>query len=174
MVSQNLLSTLPFAVIGFAARSGTGKTTLLKQLIPELKSRGLRLGLIKHTHHRIQFDNAGLTRRVFAQGIDVIARADNICLAEWHHDDAENALEQGIEAYRHLPIDLLLIEGFKRQALPKIELHRSTLNAPLLYSHDPGIIAVASDDVNLDSGGLPLLPLNDASAIADWLLAWLT
>lgn len=171
MVSQIDVTTLPFAVLGFAARSGTGKTTLLKQLIPVLKSRGLRLGLIKHTHHRIQFDNAGLTKRVFAQGIDVIASAPNLSMAQWHHDRPDTALVDGIEIYRHLPIDLLLIEGFKRASFPKIELHRSTLNAPLMYPEDSSIIAVASDNANLAVGDLPLLPLNDPALIADWVMA---
>lgn len=170
MVSQISVATLPFAVVGFAARSGTGKTTLLKKLIPELKSRGLRLGLIKHTHHQIQFDNAGLTKRVFAQGVDVIATSPDLSMAEWHHNRPETALADGIEIYRNLPIDVLLIEGFKRAKFPKIELHRSALNAPLMYPEDSSIIAVASDDADLLVGDLPLLPLNDVVRMADWVI----
>lgn len=171
MVSQINLSTLPFAVMGFAARSGTGKTTVLKQLIPELKSRGLRLGLIKHSHHNIRFDNAGLSQRVFAQGVDVIASSPTLSMAEWHHDNSDTVLAEAIETYRNLPIDLLLIEGFKRENFAKIELHRKALNAPLLYKNDSSIIAIASDDPNLITGDLPRLPLNNVVAIADWLLA---
>lgn len=169
MVSHIQLLGLPFAVLGVAARSGTGKTTLLKQVIPLLKLRGLRLGLIKHTHHKVQFDNAGLTKRVFSQGADVIATAPNISMAQWHHDISEMALARGIEVYRQLPIDLLLIEGFKRERFPKIELHRQALNAPFLYLDDPDIIAVASDDDTIAVGELPLLPLNNAKAISDWI-----
>lgn len=166
------LKTLPFAVLGFAAHSGTGKTTLLQQLIPVLKARGLRLGLIKHTHHRIDFDNAGLSKRVFARGIDVIGVSPELSMAEWHQDNPETALQDGIETYRHLPIDLLLIEGFKQAELPKIELHRAALSAPLLAQQDTHIIAVATDDSQqvATQTHLPLLDLNATDAIAMWII----
>lgn len=173
MLSQSVLNNLPFPVLGFAARSGTGKTTLLLKLIPELKSRGLRLGLIKHTHHRITFDNRGLTKRVFEQGFDVIATSPEISMAEWHQENPETALLDGIETYRHLPIDLLLIEGFKQVPLPKIELHRQSLNAPLLCEADTAIVALASD-VSEELLNLPrplaVLNFNDVTAISDWIM----
>lgn len=170
MVSQSTLKTLPFPVLGFAARSGTGKTTLLKQLIPLLKEKNYRLGLIKHTHHRITFDNRGLSKRVFAQGIDVIATSPELSMAEWHHENPATALAEGIASYRYLPIDLLLIEGFKHADFPKIELHRTTLNQPLLHEQDPHIIAIASDNPKqLKHLPLPLLDLNAVQSIADWV-----
>lgn len=171
MLSQIDLKTLPFPVLGVAARSGTGKTTLLKQLIPVLKNRGFRLGLIKHTHHQIVFDNRGLTKKIFADGTDVLAVSPTISMAQWHQKEAENALADGINAYRDLPIDILLIEGFKQVAFAKIELHRQSLNAPLLCRHDPDIVAVASDNVGELSQqlSLPILDLNDTTAIADWI-----
>lgn len=170
MVSQSTLKTLPFPVLGFAAVSGTGKTTLLKQLIPRLKAKNLRLGLIKHTHHRITFDNRGLTKRVFAQGTNVIATSPNLSMAEWHQENPETALADGIETYRHLPIDLLLIEGFKHADFPKIELHRAVLNRPLLREKDPHIIALASDSPEQIAGlPLPILDLNHVEGIADWI-----
>lgn len=171
MLSQIDLKTLPFALLGFAARSGTGKTTLLQGLIPLLKSRGFRLGLIKHTHHKIIFDNRGLTRKVFAQGVDVMARSTAISMAEWQQKNPKTALIDGINTYRHLPIDLLLVEGFKQVGFPKIELHRQTLNAPLLCHSDPHVVALATDNVGEISQktNLPILDLNDISSIADWI-----
>lgn len=171
MLSQIDLQTLPFTVVGFAARSGTGKTTLLKQLIPQLKERGFRLGLIKHTHHRVTFDNRGLTKAVFQRGVDVMATSPTLSMAQWHQQNPDTALADGIETYRQLPIDILLIEGFKAESFPKIELHRTTLNAPLLAHNDPHIIAVASDDITdvATHTNLPLLDLNDVAAIADWV-----
>ncbi|PIE46320.1 MAG: molybdopterin-guanine dinucleotide biosynthesis protein B [Gammaproteobacteria bacterium] len=171
LLSEPLSSALNFAVLGFAARSGTGKTTLLKQLIPVLKARQLRLGLIKHTHHRITFDNAGITRRVFAGGVNVIATSPQLSMAEYHVTNAQDALSEGITGYQHLPIDLLLIEGFKAAAFPKIELHRHSLNQPLLCLDDQHIVAVASDVSTLDlPRQLPLLPLNNPAAIAAWIV----
>lgn len=170
MLSQSLPKDLPFAVLGFAARSGTGKTTLLKQLIPVLKQHGLRLGLIKHTHHKITFDNRGLTKKVFAAGINVVATSPQLSMAEWHQENADTALFDGIECYRHLPIDLLLIEGFKAAAFPKIELHRAMLQQPLLSEQDKHIIAIASDNGNELTTSLPILNLNDITAIATWII----
>lgn len=169
MLPQSLAKDLPFAVLGFAARSGTGKTTLLKRLIPVLKQRGLRLGLIKHTHHRITFDNRGLTKKVFNDGVDVIAKSPTLSMAEWHQQNPDTALSDAIECYRHLPIDLLLIEGFKAAPFAKIELHRQSLNQPLLSTDDPQIIAIASDSEQR-LNHLPQLDLNDVEGIATWII----
>lgn len=167
------LASVNFAVLGFAARSGTGKTTLLRQLIPLLKAEQLRLGLIKHTHHHITFDNAGLTRRLFAAGIDVTATSPQISMAEYHLDGDQDPLLSGIDRYRHLPIDLLLIEGFKTTAFAKIELHRQALHQPLLCHTDRSIVAVASDAADLSlPHKLPLLPLNTPKTIAAWIIKY--
>lgn len=171
MLPQMITEPLPFGLLGFAARSGTGKTTLLKQLIPVLKARGLRLGLIKHTHHRITFDNRGLTKKVFEQGVDVRAVSENLSMAEWYHHEDEPLLA-GIEAYRHLPIDLLLVEGFKALPFPKIELHRAGLSTPLLCEKDEHIVALASDvpEQFEKQLTLPILDLNNVEMLADWTI----
>lgn len=171
MLSQMIPKNLPFAILGFAARSGTGKTTLIKQLIPLLKKKGLRLGLIKHTHHTVTFDNRGLTKKVFDTGCDVVAVSAELSLAEWHQKKAETALYDAIEHYRYLPIDLLLIEGFKSAGFPKLELHRQVLEQPLLATDDQQIIAIASDNHNQVLAGtlLPVLDLNNVQAIATWI-----
>lgn len=172
MLPQIDLETLPFGVLGFAARSGTGKTTLLKLLIPILKSKGIRLGLIKHTHHKITFDNRGLTKRVFKEGTDVIAVSPVMSMAEWHHNEEKDALLAGIETYQSLPIDLLLVEGFKAYPFPKIELHRQAVSAPLLCQSDAHIIALVSDVPEQFQQQLSL-PLFDSQAIetlADWII----
>ncbi|MGY0399203.1 MAG: molybdopterin-guanine dinucleotide biosynthesis protein B [Ostreibacterium sp.] len=170
MLPQIDINALPFALLGFSADSGTGKTTLLKQLIPALKSQGLRLGLIKHSHHRIIFDNGGLTKNVFSKGVDVMAVSPTLSMAEWHFDDPKTALQAGIETYQHLPIDLLLIEGFKAMDFPKIELHRALLNNPLRCYKDSSIIALASDTpCQINAHHLPVLNLNNIEEIAEWI-----
>lgn len=171
MLPQMIPKNLPFAILGFAARSGTGKTTLIKQLIPILKQKEIRLGLIKHTHHRVTFDNRGLTKKVFASGCDVMAVSADLSLAEWHQKQPESALVDAINSYRYLPIDLLLIEGFKAAEFPKLELHRQVLNQPLLATQDQQIIAIASDNSALSVGSLPILDINDIPAIARWLVS---
>ncbi len=170
MLPQMMTEPLPFALLGFAARSGTGKTTLLKQLIPVLKSRGLRLGLIKHTHHKITFDNRGLTKKVFELGFDVRAVSETMSMAEWHHET--EPLLAGIEAYRHLPIDLLLVEGFKALPFAKIELHRAELSKPLLCEEDKHIVALATDVPQQFENqlALPVLDLNNVEMLADWII----
>ncbi|MPV86480.1 molybdopterin-guanine dinucleotide biosynthesis protein B [Ostreibacterium oceani] len=151
MIPQYKGNRLPFPLLGLMARSGTGKTTLLLQIIPKLKAHGLRIGLIKHTHHGIQFDNAGTTQRAFASGVDVLGCGEGISFAEWHYDDAARAFDQAINHYQQLAyqqarsIDLLLVEGFKSLDFPKIELHRRACQAPLFAPSDQRVIALATD-----------------------------
>jgi len=163
-------------VLGFAAYSGTGKTTLLKQLIPLLAAHGVRVGVIKHAHHNFDIDKPGKDsyelRQAGARQMLVVSSRRWALMVE---NDTPGDPELDVLVRRLDPdsIDLVLVEGFKHVAFTRIELHRPTLGHPLLYPYDSSIIALAAD-TPLDSGDLPLLDLNDASAISGFILSWLS
>ena len=159
-------------IIGFAAFSGTGKTTLLTQLIPLLKARGLRIGLIKHSHHDIQIDQPGKDSFRLRE-----AGASPVMLSSSHRRAIitefpairEPDLNEELSVFDQSEVDLILVEGFKAAQFPKIELHRPSLGKPLLYLTDPDIIAVASDG-NLDlPNNLKPLDINRPELIADFI-----
>jgi molybdopterin-guanine dinucleotide biosynthesis protein MobB len=162
-------------VLGFAAFSGTGKTTLLKQLIPLLADRGIRLGVIKHAHHNFDIDKPGKDsfelRKAGARQM-LVASSRRWALMTETGDHDEPQLDYLLGRLDPDGIDLVLVEGFKHVPIPRIELHRPSLNYPLLHPDDPGIIAVASD-TPLDTGELTWLDLNDVGAIAEFVRIWL-
>jgi molybdopterin-guanine dinucleotide biosynthesis protein MobB len=159
-------------LIGFAAYSGTGKTTLLKQLIPLLGEAGLRLGVIKHAHHQVEVDQPGKDSYELRK-----AGAGRVLLASSRHwalmvDETEAREPDLAELLTRLDcseLDLVLVEGFRHLAFPKIELHRRALGKPFLYPHDPSIIAIASDSGIGEVTALPRLDLNAPPAIADFI-----
>ncbi len=160
-------------LLGFAAFSGVGKTTLLKQLIPRLSAAGLRLGLLKHSHHGFSFDRPGkdsdLLRRAGATQLIIASERRTAHIVD--HPRREPSFAQRLRLLDDGSLDLILVEGFKDQAMPKIELHRPTLEHPLLCPHDPHIIALACDAPPLQPVDIPLLDLNDPEAIARFILA---
>jgi molybdopterin-guanine dinucleotide biosynthesis protein MobB len=162
-------------VLGFAAFSGTGKTTLLKQLIPSLEERGIRVGVIKHAHHSFDIDQPGKDsyelRKSGARQMLVASSKRWALMAETVEND-EPQLDYLLGRLDPDGIDLVLVEGFKHVPFPRIELHRPSLDYPLLHPDDPSIIAVASD-TPLDTGGLAWLDLNDVGAIAEFVATWL-
>jgi molybdopterin-guanine dinucleotide biosynthesis protein B len=158
------------AVLGFAAWSGTGKTTLLRALIPALRANGLRVGVVKHAHHSFDVDQPSkdsyVLRHAGAERVLIGSRTRWALMVEHAADHDEPDLARLLA---HMPgdgLDLILIEGFKHEAFPKIELHRPALGRPLLHPNDRSIIALASDAPVTAHGSLPLLDLNDVSAIA--------
>ena len=162
-------------VLGFAAFSGTGKTTLLEKLIPQLIERGIRIGMVKHAHHVFDIDKPGKDsyrlRKAGAQQI-LIASSQRQALMIENSTPQEPRLEELLTRLDMENIDLVLVEGFKHVAFPKIELHRKVLGKTLLHPEDPDIIAVASDHLT-DCGDLPALDINDTAAIAAFIIAWL-
>ena len=154
-------------IIGLAGWSGAGKTTLLRRLIPVLRSRGLRISTVKHAHHGFDIDRPGKDswehREAGAEEV-LIASASRWALLREHRDQPEPALPSLLA--RINPVDLVLVEGFKRDPHPKIEIHRAACGKPALYPDDPSIIAVAADTL-LPGLALPLLHLDDVRAIAD-------
>lgn len=156
-------------VFGFAGWSGSGKTTLIERLIPLLVDRGLRVSLIKHAHHAFDVDRPGKDswRHRQAGATEVLLASDR----RWAlMHELRGATEPGLDDLlaRLSPCDLVLVEGYKREALPKLEVHRPALGKPLLHPDDPHIVAVATDR-RLDIG-LPQLDLDDVRAVASFVL----
>lgn len=165
--------TLP--VLGVAAWSGTGKTTLLVQLVPLLRAKGLRVGVIKHAHHDFDIDHPGkdsyLLREAGAEQMLIASDRRWALMVETPGPD-EASLGEIIKRLDHRRLDLILVEGFRHDAFPKLELHRGALGKPLLFPQDTSIIAIASDTL-LDTS-LPQLNLNDAASIADFVADFAT
>ena len=162
-------------VVGFAGYSGSGKTTLLEKLIPALRQRGLRVSVVKHAHHRFDIDHPGKDsyRHRQAGAFEVVIASDRrLALVREFEQPSERSVHQLI-AELDAGVDWVLVEGFKYSALPKIEVWRAASNQPTLYAQDDWIVAIATDSpAQLPSPALrPVFDLNDASAIADYLLA---
>ncbi|WP_417517588.1 molybdopterin-guanine dinucleotide biosynthesis protein B [Minwuia sp.] len=155
-------------VLGLAGWSGAGKTTLMVRLIPVLTARGLRVSTVKHAHHRFDVDTPGKDshRHREAGATEVmVASANRFALMHELHGAPEPSLDDLLS--RMSPVDLVLVEGFKREEHAKIEIHRAANGKPFLFPDDAAIVAVASDAAP-DTGGRPLIPLDDVDAIADF------
>ena len=159
-------------ILGFAAFSGTGKTTLLTQIIPMLKLHGLRIGLIKHSHHSFQIDQPGKDsfrlREAGASPVMLVSSHRRAIITEYEVA-REPVLADELLLLPQSELDLILVEGFKATAFPKIELHRPSLNKPLLYPNDPNIIAIASDFAIDTPPGLVQLDLNQPDQITNFI-----
>ena len=154
---------------GFAGWSGSGKTTLIERLIPLVVARGLKVSLIKHAHHTFDVDQPGKDsyRHRHAGCTEVLVSSSR----RWAlmHELRGAPEPHFAELAAHIsPCDLLLIEGFKREKLPKLEVYRAAVGEPLIHPHDPDVVAVASD-APVDTR-LPLFDLNDPAAIAQFIL----
>ncbi|MFK0572650.1 molybdopterin-guanine dinucleotide biosynthesis protein B [Endozoicomonas sp.] len=135
-------------VLGIAAFSGTGKTTLIEKLLPLLTSSGLRTGLVKASHHTIEPDAPGKDsyrlRHAGAAQLVLSMPGRSICYTEYPQDYQRQLAEQ-LQLLNQDSLDLILVEGFREAAIAKIELHRSDYDKPFLFLDDPHIIAVAWD-----------------------------
>jgi len=158
-------------VFGFAGWSGSGKTTLIEQLIPRFVRAGLTVSLIKHAHHTFDVDEPGKDsyrhREAGCKEVLVSSEKRWVIVHELR-GDSEPGLEEQIK--RVSACDLLLIEGYKRYPMPKLEIYREGNGKPLLHPEDSHIVAVAAD-VALDTK-LPRFDLNDYDRIADFILAY--
>lgn len=158
-------------VFGLAGWSGSGKTTLVARLIPELARRGLSVSTVKHAHHAFDVDTPGKDsyehRRAGATEV-LVASANRFALMRELRGAPEPTLEDLLA--RLAPVDLVLVEGFKRHAHDKLEVHRPSLGKPLLAPDDPHIVAVASD-VPLVGLKVPVLALDDVASIAEFVTA---
>ena len=160
-------------LLGFAAASGTGKTTLIEQLIPILKQQGIRVGLIKHSHHNFQIDQPGKDsfrlRAAGASPVMLVSTHRRAIITEIE-PTREPSLDDELKLFDQSLVDLVLVEGFKAEPFPKIELHRPSLKQPLLYPTDPDIIAIASDELLELPEHLPNLDINQPEMIVDFIL----
>jgi molybdopterin-guanine dinucleotide biosynthesis protein B len=158
-------------VFGFAGWSGSGKTTLIEQLIPRFVHAGLTVSLIKHAHHTFDVDQPGKDsyrhREAGCREVLVSSEKRWVIMHELRGEH-ETGLEEHIK--RMSACDLLLVEGYKRFSLPKLEIYREANGKPLLHPEDPNIIAVASD-VPLETR-LPQFGLGDYDPIADFILTY--
>ena len=164
-----MLSNAHLPIVGFAAWSGTGKTTLLKELLPLLSARELRVGMVKHAHHSFDLDHPGkdsyeLRKSGAAQML--IASRSRWALMVERVREREPRLDDVLLELDQAALDLILVEGFKDERFPKIELHRPSLRRPLLFPDDDTVIAVATDAPLPDTGRLPQLDLNRPDEIA--------
>ncbi len=172
MAVQTCLQTnLP--ILGFAAYSGTGKTTTLKKLLPHLTDAGLRIGMIKHSHHKVEIDKPGKDsyelRKAGASQM-VLAAHQRWALMVEKTEPSEPVLQEMVDALHQDQLDLILVEGFRHERFPKIELHRPEMARPVLYAEDESIIAVATDGALPVETALPLLDINDIPALAGFIL----
>jgi molybdopterin-guanine dinucleotide biosynthesis adapter protein len=157
-------------VIGFAGWSGAGKTTLIVRLIPELNRRGFSVSTIKHAHHNFDLDQPGKDsyehRAAGAEDV-LVASANRVALMRELRGAPEPSLAELLRLLKN--VDLVLVEGFKRDPLPKVEISRTANGKPPLYPEDANIVALISEAV--PSGGLPHASIDDIAAAADLVLA---
>lgn len=160
-------------ILGFAAPSGTGKTTLLTQLIPLLREQKIRVGLIKHSHHNFQIDKPGKDsfrlREAGATPVMLVSSHRRAMITEFATQQ-EPVLDEQLEFFDQSSLDLILVEGFKQERFAKIELHRPSLGLPLLYPDDSCIIAIASDQAITLQREIVSMDLNNIPQIADFIL----
>ncbi len=158
-------------VIGIAGWSGAGKTTLLTKLIPRLVERGILVSTIKHAHHGFDVDQKGKdshTHRMAGATEVLVSSANRWALVHELRGSAEPALDALLP--KLAPVDLVIVEGFKRASLPKLEIYRESVGKPLLHPEDPNIVAIASDRP-LPSARVPVLAIDDVDAILETMLA---
>jgi molybdopterin-guanine dinucleotide biosynthesis adapter protein len=163
--------TKPYgAVLGIAGWSGSGKTTLIEKLIPVLTRDGLRVSTVKHAHHQAELDPPGKDswRHRQAGALDVLLVTSNR-FALMHELRGEPEPELGAMLTRLSPCDLVLVEGFKRHPIDKIEVHRERLGKPWLYPEDQRILAVISDVPPPDE--MRYFGLEDIASIAAFIRA---
>ncbi|HEX5778410.1 MAG TPA: molybdopterin-guanine dinucleotide biosynthesis protein B [Xanthobacteraceae bacterium] len=157
-------------IIGLAGWSGSGKTTLLARVIPVLIARGIRVSTVKHAHHGFDVDVPGKdshTHRLAGATEVFVSSARRWAQIHELRDEDEPSL--GDVLARLTPVDLVVVEGYKRHPHPKLEIHRAEVGKPLLQPDDDWIVAVASDGP-LPDARVPVLDLDDAEKIADVLM----
>lgn len=169
------LNDFPIALLGFAAYSGTGKTTLLEQLIPCLIQRGLNIAVVKHSHHDIEMDKPGKDsyrlRKAGACQLLLAGTQRALLFHEYEHQQDKKLIDQ-LQLLDIEKLDLVLVEGYRDEPFDKIELHRCLLNKPFLFSNDTSIIALACDEPQRDCR-LPQLDLNNIKQISIFVLSYL-
>ncbi|HCH00840.1 MAG TPA: bifunctional molybdopterin-guanine dinucleotide biosynthesis protein MobB/molybdopterin molybdotransferase MoeA [Vibrio sp.] len=162
------MTSFPIPVLGFAAYSGTGKTTLLEALLPKLTEKGLRIGVFKHAHHDFDIDQPGKDshrlRKAGATQMLIASRNRHALMTETPEKEAN--FFKLLEQFDLDNLDFILVEGCKNLSFPKIELHREVVGKPWLHPHDDNIFAIASDSLEIQTS-LPHVDINDLDAICE-------
>jgi molybdopterin-guanine dinucleotide biosynthesis adapter protein len=159
-------------IIGIAGYSGSGKTTLIEKVIPVLVGEGLRVSLVKHAHHEFDVDQPGKDsyRHRHAGCTEVlVSSSERWALMHELRGAAEPSLQEQLKVLS--PCDLVIVEGYKKEPIPKIEVHRRAGHTPLLHPDDPHVVAVATDEP-LDTK-LPQIDLADPAAVARFIITHL-
>ncbi len=159
------------AVLGIVGWSGSGKTSLVRRLLHEFVRRGISVSTIKHAHAGFDIDTPGKDSHVHREAGAcevVVSSVNRFALIHENRDQPEPRID-GLLA-RMAPVDLVLIEGFKSEPHDKLEVHRPAVGKPALYPRDPDVVALATD-AGADDAHIPVLDLNDAAAIADFIVA---
>ena len=157
-------------MIGLAGWSGSGKTTLITKVLPVLIKRGLKISTLKHAHHGFDLDQPGKDSFMHrAAGASEVIISSAKRWAVLHELREEPEWDMPALLKKIAPVDLVLVEGYKRESFPKIEIYRVANGKPLLHGEDKFIVAVASD-TQLPDVTLPVIDLNDIDAVADALL----
>ena len=175
-----MLTNAHIPILGFAAWSGTGKTTLLKRLLPILAARRIRVGMVKHAHHDFDVDTPGKDsyelRKAGAAQMLITSRHRWALMVE-RPTDREPPLDEVLLELDQELLDLILVEGFKHERFPKIELHRPSrarapaeVGRPLLHPRDDTIVAIAADAPLATPVSLPMLDLNSPDEIASYVI----
>jgi len=172
-IDPGRLANARVPLLGFAAASGTGKTTLLRHLIPLLRQQGLRVGLIKRSHHDFEIDHPGKDsfelRQAGASPVMLSASGRRAFITE-HRESRERSLNEELAYFDQTDVDLILVEGFKHEPFPKIEICRVERGDPVLYRDDPWIIAIAIDQPLSRDLSIPQLDLNDPVSLCRFIL----
>ncbi|MDT8387474.1 MAG: molybdopterin-guanine dinucleotide biosynthesis protein B [Thiogranum sp.] len=162
-------------VIGFAAYSGSGKTTLLTAMLPLLKAKGIRTGVIKHSHHNFEIDRPGkdsfLLRKAGALQM-LIASPFRTVLIREHYPETEPRLDHLLELLDRSALDLILVEGFRHVEFPKLEIHRTATQKPFLHPGDLSIIALITDQI--PATDLPCLDINNPVEVVSFIQDYIT
>jgi molybdopterin-guanine dinucleotide biosynthesis protein B len=158
-------------IIGLAGWSGSGKTTLVAKLIPGIVARGLTVSTLKHAHHAFDVDQPGKDSYMhrMAGATEVLVSSQNR-FALMHELRGAPELELPDLLARLARVDLVIIEGYKRDPHPKLEVFRAAVGKPLIHPDDPHVVAIASD-VPLPQASVPRVSLDDTDAVIDILLA---
>ncbi len=166
------MNSVKTPLVGFLAYSGTGKTTLLTKLISILSGKGLRVGIIKHAHHTFDIDQPGKDsyklRKAGASEM-LIGSVNRWALMVDAEEEQEFTLDDHILRLDQDNLDLILVEGFKLETIPKIELTRPSLGNDLFFPNDANVIAVATDEPLTVKTDLPMLDINNPDQIVAFI-----
>lgn len=171
----NLVPETP--LLGIAAYPGSGKTAMLDGLVGILNDRGLKVAMIKHSHHRIRVAQPGQHGRLLhlspaAQTL-VVSHEQTVLVRKRPRPETAASLRELIALLDHETIDLVLLDGYKNASIPKIELIKLPMAHAPLYPDDPDVIAVLCSETPEPTPEVPILPADDMEAVADFLFEWL-